>query len=120
MEDSYGKEKRFHFVAAALTRNAPRTVLDVGCGTGTQLTARLAAAYPAVTFVAIDSDRRSIAHAKAAHRLPNLTFEVGSDPPGAERFDVIIASEVLEHVADPVAFLRRLRRHLSDAGVLIL
>jgi hypothetical protein len=36
------------------------------------------------------------------------------------RFDVVIASEVLEHLPDPGAFLMSVRRCLSDRGVLAL
>ncbi len=37
-----------------------------------------------------------------------------------ERFDVIFASEVLEHVPDPRAFLGSVHRRLSDAGVFLM
>ncbi len=35
-------------------------------------------------------------------------------------FDIVYASEVVEHVEDPLAFIQLLRRHLSDNGVLVL
>ncbi len=37
-----------------------------------------------------------------------------------ERFDVIFASEVLEHVPDPRDFLRAVRRRLTDPGVFLM
>ncbi len=37
-----------------------------------------------------------------------------------ERFDVIFASEVLEHVPDPRAFLVSVQRRLSDTGVFLM
>lgn len=39
---------------------------------------------------------------------------------GDEPFDVVLASETLEHVEEPLAFLRELRRRLAPDGVLAL
>ena len=37
-EDSYGRAKRFEFISAIIRDHSPRQILDIGCGTGTQLT----------------------------------------------------------------------------------
>lgn len=39
---------------------------------------------------------------------------------GDERFDVIVAADVLEHLRDPLGVLRRLRPFLSDDGAFVL
>lgn len=38
----------------------------------------------------------------------------------AERFDVITAGEILEHLDNPGQFLQNMRRHLKDDGILVL
>jgi SAM-dependent methyltransferase len=38
---------------------------------------------------------------------------------GDERFDVVVCADVLEHLRDPVALLRRLREHLAPAGYVV-
>lgn len=43
-----------------------------------------------------------------------------SDLPDSERFDVIVCSHVIEHVADPCALLKALARRLSPAGVIFV
>jgi 2-polyprenyl-3-methyl-5-hydroxy-6-metoxy-1,4-benzoquinol methylase len=43
-----------------------------------------------------------------------ITMDLG------RRFDTIVAGEIIEHVPDAGAFLRNLRRHLKDDGVLIV
>jgi 2-polyprenyl-3-methyl-5-hydroxy-6-metoxy-1,4-benzoquinol methylase len=50
--------------------------------------------------------------------LPGNLFDLDSDQTGL--FDLVIACEVIEHVAHPVDFLRQLRRFLTPAGHLLL
>jgi 2-polyprenyl-3-methyl-5-hydroxy-6-metoxy-1,4-benzoquinol methylase len=50
--------------------------------------------------------------------LPGNLFDLDSDQTGL--FDLVIACEVIEHVAHPVDFLRHLRRFLTPAGHLLL
>lgn len=38
----------------------------------------------------------------------------------ARRFDTIVAGEIIEHLENPGLFLRNMRRHIADDGVLIL
>ena len=108
-EDAYGTRKRVEFVADMIAETAPARVLDVGCGTGNQLTKPLAERFPAVDFLGVDSDASTIAFAREANELPNLSFAIES----SGEFDLIIASEVMEHVEDPVDFLRSLRGRLA-------
>ena len=116
-DDAYGTRKRVEFVSEVIVDTAPKTVLDVGCGTGNQLTRPLAERFPDVRFLGVDSDEATIAFAQEANVLANLTF--GTEISG--QFDLVIASEVLEHVDDPVAFLRSLRDRLATgSGRLVL
>ena len=98
------------------------TVLDVGCGPGT-ITADLASIVtPArltaleITDAALDLARAEI----ASRRLANVDFAVSDvhalDFPDAT-FDVVHAHQVLQHVADPVAALRELRRVCGPGGI---
>jgi SAM-dependent methyltransferase len=116
-EDAYGTRKRVAFISDVIARTTPGRVLDVGCGTGNQLTRPLAERFPTVKFVGLDSDRETIEFAREVNILPNLRFDVDVDG----MFDLIVASEVLEHVEDPVEFLRSLRSRLaSDAAQIIV
>ena len=109
-EDSYGTRKRIEFLAEVITDTRPSTVLDIGCGTGNLLTKPLAERFPGVSFLGVDSDPVTIDFAREANALPNLDF--ATDVTG--EFDLVIASEVLEHVDDPVDFLRSLRQRLAS------
>ena len=119
VENSYGWRKRFAFVAATMDELAPARVLDIGCGTGAGLTLPLARAYPGTEFLGVDSDTRSIRQALNAPHPPNLHFSE-AEPARERQFDLVIASEVLEHVEDPSAFVAGLRDYVKPGGQLVV
>jgi SAM-dependent methyltransferase len=88
-------------------------VLDTGCGPGT-ITADLAARTGHVTALELTDAALGLARAEIGRRgLTNVAFAVGDVqaldfPDGA--FDVVHAHQVLQHVGDPVAALREMRR----------
>jgi SAM-dependent methyltransferase len=97
-------------------------VLDVGAGPGT-ITADLAAIVAPGRTVGIDASAEVVekARADAAPRgLANLEFAV-QDAYGLAfedaSFDVVHAHQVLQHVGDPVAMLREMRRVTAPGGV---
>ncbi|MDI6098096.1 class I SAM-dependent methyltransferase [Actinoplanes sp. NEAU-A12] len=98
------------------------SLLDVGCGPGT-ITAELAelAAPGRVTALEQSEDALDLARAEIARRgLDNVDFVAGDVhaldfADGA--FDVVHAHQVLQHVADPVAALREMRRVTRPGGV---
>jgi len=119
-ENSYGDAKRWTFVDTVVRARRPRTVLDVGCGSGDLLTAPLAVSYPEIEVVGVDADAVSLAHATARHGRANLRFLPFNELPGDRRFDLVIASEVIEHVDAPDEFLCGLRSRVADGGAIIL
>lgn len=95
------------------------SLLDVGCGPGT-ITADLAARVAPGRAVGIDSAAAVVATAADGSTLPNLTFAIGdvyalefSD----DTFDVVFAHQVLQHLSDPVAALREMRRVTKPGGI---
>ena len=92
-------------------------LLDVGCGPGT-ITADLAARVAPGRVVGTDRSPAVVAAAAADH--PGVTFVVG-DVYGLDHadasFDVVHAHQVLQHLSDPVAALREMRRVCRPDGV---
>ncbi|MES2100148.1 MAG: class I SAM-dependent methyltransferase [Pseudomonadota bacterium] len=81
----------------------PGSILEIGCATG-----ELIAALPVRAGgrkVGMDISAENIAAAQA--RFPDVAFRCGDfrDAP-AEHFDVVVMSDVLEHVPDDAGFLR--------------
>lgn len=97
-------------------------VLDVGCGPGT-ITVDIARRVAPGRVVGLDADANVVDAARAAAAevgVTNLELVVGDvyavDRPD-DAFDVVHAHQVLQHVADPVAALREMRRVCRPGGV---
>jgi SAM-dependent methyltransferase len=95
-------------------------VLDVGCGPGT-ITADLARRVAPGAVVGIDRSDDVLEQARSTPDRPgNVRFETGDvyalDHPD-DSFDVVHAHQVLQHLSDPVAALREMRRVCRPGGV---
>jgi glycosyltransferase involved in cell wall biosynthesis/2-polyprenyl-3-methyl-5-hydroxy-6-metoxy-1,4-benzoquinol methylase len=116
---------RQYFVEHCLkTQNISPRVLDYGCAHG-HYTMPMAKLFPKGDFVGIDiSDRAVKAARKWAERdgVTNASFIQMFDGVLAtqDKFDIIIAGEVLEHVIDPWALLESFRQALKPGGCLIV
>jgi len=100
-EDSYGTLKRVHFISDIITRYHINFITDIGCGTGRYLTYPLSILHPKSTFFGFDRDHLSIINSVAQ---PNICYssDLSSIP---NQCDLLILSEVLEHIYEPTSFL---------------
>ena len=98
------------------------TVLDVGCGPGT-ITADLATLVTPARVTALETTAAALGLARAEitrRGLVNVDFAVGDVHAlefADDSFDVVHAHQVLQHVTDPVAALREMRRVTRPGGV---
>lgn len=95
------------------------SVLDVGCGNGSLALPIASLGYH---VVGVDLDPVSVEHATRANTFANARFETvpesGFDL--GERFDLIICSEVLEHLDDPVSLIRTIAGLMKPDGLAII
>jgi len=98
------------------------TLLDIGCGPGT-ITAEFAALVTPgrVTALEVTEPALDLARAEIARRgLETVDFAVGDVHAldfADDSFDVVHAHQVLQHVGDPVATLREMRRVTRPGGI---
>ena len=102
---------------AALAPGREVRVLDVGCGTGSLLAALVAAGYTRVTGVELSPYAAEIARRSTGAEV--LTGDILDLPLDVEGFDVINATEVIEHLRDPRAFFARVQALLRPGGVFL-
>ena len=96
-------------------------VLDVGCGPGT-ITVDFARRIASGTVVGVDSSTEVLEEARrAAGQVSNVRFESGDvyslEYPD-DSFDLVHAHQLLQHLSDPVAALREMRRVCKPGGVI--
>ena len=95
----------------------PESVLDVGCGNGSLLMA-LGELWPSATLAGCDPSAEAVAHARGAGC--RVWQGTASSLPTDLEVDLVVSVNVIEHVDDPLAFLRTLGRRLSRDGLLAL
>ena len=96
-----------------------KRALDVGCGAGL-LAEPLARLGAQVTGVDAAEQVIDIAREHARRQRLAIDYRAGGVEHVEGRFDLVTALEVIEHVADPQAFLRLLALRLAPGGVLVL
>ena len=94
----------------------PLHLLDFGCGDGTFLSvAKALGADP--TGIDVSASRTQAARSDGMTILPDLE---ALDAEGRGPLDAVVLSQVLEHVADPLALLRALHGRLREGGILFV
>ncbi|MBK8466429.1 MAG: methyltransferase domain-containing protein [Chloracidobacterium sp.] len=125
-ENLWGYAKRLRFVCAAIEAGFPGKapselrILDVGCGSATQL--GLPLARRGYRLTGTDTHEPSIAKARElSDGISNASFICGTiEDLDAEPFEVVILSEVLEHVDEPEKLLKASLLQLRDDGLVII
>jgi 2-polyprenyl-3-methyl-5-hydroxy-6-metoxy-1,4-benzoquinol methylase len=90
-------------------------VLDVGCYTG-QLLASMPKSFH-IFGVETNEEAASVAASKGIRVIARTVQDLTAD---SGKYDVITACDVIEHLANPLDFLRRLRLHLKPGGQLLV
>jgi 2-polyprenyl-6-hydroxyphenyl methylase/3-demethylubiquinone-9 3-methyltransferase len=96
-----------------------KRALDVGCGAGL-LTEPLARLGAKVTGIDAAPELIAVAREHAAAMGLEIDYRAAAVEELTEQFDLVASMEVVEHVADPAAFLAALAKRLAPGGLLVL
>lgn len=106
-----------HDLLARVALEAPREVVDLGCGTGT-LTALLRARWPEARIVGVDNSQAMLERARTA--LPDVEWEqedLARWTPSVAP-DLLISNAALHWIDDHPTLFPRLLSHLRPGGIL--
>lgn len=98
-------------------------ILDIGCGTGQQVTFPLGA--EGYSVIGLDTDQASLEVAQRENTFQNVRFMRGDSEHLSKHFkqghfDAVILSDILEHLPDPEKFLRELTGLLASKAILLV
>jgi len=115
--ERFGRDPRTREAFAGLT------LLDIGCGGGLIAEPMRRLGFE-VTAVDASSENIGTARAHAAEQGLDVAYRAATveqlEAEGAGPFDVVLTLEVIEHVADPEAFIRTCARLVKPGGMLIV
>lgn len=98
---------------------AGKRAADVGCGAGL-LAEPLARLGAAVTGIDAAPENIAAARAHALGQGLEIDYRVGGAEALGGRYDLVTSLEVVEHVAEPAAFVAGLAAAVAEGGLLIL
>lgn len=103
-----------------LSKNPRARVLDIGCGCGSTA-AHVKKRYPDVHFTGVEpNDRAAELARESLDTVFNGIFEDWVAKAANESFDAVVLSDVIEHVVDPVGFMRKLVEYPGVANATFL
>ena len=123
----FDRYRRPDLLISALALQGGERIADLGAGRG-YLSMPLAAAVGTrglIVATDVDADALGVLRSRLAGKggsAPIETRQVGRDDPGlaAERYELILLSEVDHLLTDRAAYLRRLRANLAPGGRLAI
>lgn len=119
-EDCFASAKKIQFLRRQLDgfraeQGRPLAILDFGCGNAAELGSFIINDID--SYVGVDIHQPSLDHARAHFSSDKTQFLDGLPQ---TRFDVVLVSEVLEHLDDPAGLLGLLvREHLAEDGIVL-
>jgi 2-polyprenyl-6-hydroxyphenyl methylase/3-demethylubiquinone-9 3-methyltransferase len=112
-------DQHWQFDECSRTPLEGKSALDVGCGAGL-LAEPLARLGATVTGIDASAEVIAVAREHAAAMGLDIDYRAGDVQQLKSRFDLITCMEVIEHVANPAAFVKALAQRVAPDGLLIL
>ncbi|MGH9420370.1 MAG: class I SAM-dependent methyltransferase [Thermoanaerobaculia bacterium] len=96
------------------------SLIDLGCGNG-QLLDEIARRFPQMKLAGIDLSENQLQENRERHpSIAWMAADLQKPVEASDRFDVVVASEIIEHLDQPEALLRNAALLARPGGMLIL
>lgn len=113
--------KRLKFIQDAVMdlNRKDLTIIEIGCGNG-NISYQLA--REGFKVRGVDISPEAIAKAQKRYQAPGLTYEVvnAEELAKAEQYDVVVMSEVLEHLTDPTSVLKAVSAMMKADSIAVI
>ncbi|OGV92739.1 hypothetical protein A3B57_02985 [Microgenomates group bacterium RIFCSPLOWO2_01_FULL_47_10] len=115
----------FDFLEKNIDFNKQKKILDIGCGVGS-ISFYISNNFPDTKIIGIDISKKAISACliyKKISRSKNTEFLCSSFEElkiNNNQFDLIIASEVIEHIKEDHAFIKKAYKALKPDGMLFI
>ncbi|MEM6795544.1 MAG: class I SAM-dependent methyltransferase [Acidobacteriota bacterium] len=111
----------YRFMMRALERHLPdssrRRLLDFGCGAGGFMVEAHRAGY---AVMGLELSKDLVAHVVKTHGFDVYQGLITDEDFKDQSFDVVISSQVFEHLVDPRGTLLELKRHLKRPALVLI
>jgi decaprenyl-phosphate phosphoribosyltransferase len=113
------RRKQFHQLLVLTEKCAPKahTVLDIGAGIGTMISACRDRGYEAT---GIEPSKYLVNQALKIHDVTIIASGIETTTFKQSSFDIIFLTDVIEHVADPGSLIAKCKNLLKSNGVLVI
>lgn len=117
--DAFAFERRFDKLCARVEQLQPKRLLDVGCGDG-RLARLIRAACPGVSIHGCDLSAAALSCTEGLDRSYVVDLDQEPLPEPDASLDMVIGSEVIEHLMNPRYVLGEIKRTLRPGGRLLV
>lgn len=101
-------------------RTQGRTVLDIGCGSGSLLAAFKERGWQVFGIDPVPAWTEFARRLVGGTDRTIVTGQYGPESFPGQRFALILFSHTVEHIPDPIPMLRMMHRHLAEDGLLFV
>ncbi len=104
-------------LARLVPQGSGNRLLDFGCGSGGFL---LEARKAGFDVMGLELNQDLARHVRVTHGIPTFQGLISAPEFAAERFNVVVSSQVFEHLLDPLETLQEIKRHLEPPGIVLI
>lgn len=109
--------RRYVRIVQELCHDVNCKILDIGAGYGFFVNDLYNVGYKNIIGIEISDERRKLALEYGT--VPVVDYDINNPDRDIGKFDVITLFHVLEHLSNPIKFLKKLKTFLSPGGLLI-